>query len=277
MPHKKKQASRTKLPTELGKFWEDPPTLLDIFDGYSYSLKIRLAAYDYEHGSAGLLSKLILEQTLLPELATYLVRIVRGEVRREKGRPHGSTMHDALTRSRMYAQIVRWKASGKSLTWGSELSATLQSPITPSLHRSDRADRRGIPQRESQHPHFRPSGPSCRASSKCVIMRGLSARGEVREWPNRAVSKTAVLATGPWVRSPPSPPIFKSLCIRVLPVLCLLKCHWACNHFHLNIAIQPVSRLLQVLCAGKSMIETLHSLATQMSYPRTWNLKAPSL
>src|SRR5882672_735498 len=30
--------------------------------------------------------------------------------------------------------------------------------------------------------------------------------GEVREWPNRAVSKTAVLATGPWVRSPPSPP-----------------------------------------------------------------------
>src|SRR5712692_971568 len=51
--------------------------------------------------------------------------------------------------------------------------------------------------------------------------------GEVREWPNRAVSKTAVLATGPWVRSPPSPPIFNRLCIRVrvIPARCLLKCH----------------------------------------------------
>jgi len=34
--------------------------------------------------------------------------------------------------------------------------------------------------------------------------------GEVREWPNRAVSKTAVRATGPWVRIPPSPPDFNS-------------------------------------------------------------------
>lgn len=32
------------------------------------------------------------------------------------------------------------------------------------------------------------------------------AYGEVREWPNRAVSKTAVGVTRPWVRSPPSPP-----------------------------------------------------------------------
>ena len=31
--------------------------------------------------------------------------------------------------------------------------------------------------------------------------------GEVREWPNRAVSKTAVRVTGPWVRIPPSPPL----------------------------------------------------------------------
>ena len=31
-------------------------------------------------------------------------------------------------------------------------------------------------------------------------------RGEVREWLNRAVSKTVVLARVPWVRIPPSPP-----------------------------------------------------------------------
>ena len=30
--------------------------------------------------------------------------------------------------------------------------------------------------------------------------------GEVRERPNRAVSKTAVPVTGPWVQIPPSPP-----------------------------------------------------------------------
>src|SRR2546427_13232276 len=31
-------------------------------------------------------------------------------------------------------------------------------------------------------------------------------KGEVRERPNRAVSKTAVPLRGPWVRIPPSPP-----------------------------------------------------------------------
>jgi hypothetical protein len=131
---KKNKASRTKVSTELGKFWEEPPTLHDIFDGYSYSQKVRLAAYDYEHGSAALLSKLILEETISPELATYLVRIVRGEVRRAKGRPHGSTQHDALTRSRMYAKIVRWKASGKSLQWAYAMIAKLAN-VEPRLIR----------------------------------------------------------------------------------------------------------------------------------------------
>ena len=59
-------------------------------------------------------------------------------------------------------------------------------------------------------------------------LRRVRPSGEVREWPNRAVSKTAVLATGPWVRSPPSPPIFKRLCllVRVTPARCLLHGHW---------------------------------------------------
>ena len=78
--------------------------------------------------------------------------------------------------------------------------------------------------------------------------------GEVREWPNRAVSKTAVLATGPWVRSPPSPPIFNRLCIlvRLLPARCLLECHRKCNLFPLKVGLQPVGRLLQVLFAGNA-------------------------
>ncbi len=63
-------------------------------------------------------------------------------------------------------------------------------------------------------------------------VRRVLLRGEVREWPNRAVSKTAVLATGPWVRSPPSPPFFTRLCIRVrvIPARFLLKCHRECYH-----------------------------------------------
>ena len=32
----------------------------------------------------------------------------------------------------------------------------------------------------------------------------------MREWPNRAVSKTAVRVTGPWVQIPPSPPDINS-------------------------------------------------------------------
>src|SRR5205085_10914376 len=59
-------------------------------------------------------------------------------------------------------------------------------------------------------------GTACRTAGKCVIICGLSAHGEVREWPNRAVSKTAVLATGPWVRSPPSPPNPPGSCRRLL-------------------------------------------------------------
>src|SRR5207247_988168 len=35
--------------------------------------------------------------------------------------------------------------------------------------------------------------------------------GEVRERPNRAVSKTAVRVTGPWVRIPPSPPLLADM------------------------------------------------------------------
>ena len=74
------------------------------------------------------------------------------------------------------------------------------------LHAGDRADRRRISQQDSQQPNFFPCGVACGTPGKYVIMRSLLACGEVREWPNRAVSKTAVLATGPWVRSPPSPP-----------------------------------------------------------------------
>ena len=50
--------------------------------------------------------------------------------------------------------------------------------------------------------------------------------GEVREWPNRAVSKTAVLATGPWVRSPPSPPNQACSCRRRPGRVCLV--HLVC-------------------------------------------------
>src|SRR5439155_25090618 len=35
-------------------------------------------------------------------------------------------------------------------------------------------------------------------------------KGEVRERPNRAVSKTAVPLRGPWVRIPPSPPTWRA-------------------------------------------------------------------
>src|SRR6187399_721618 len=52
--------------------------------------------------------------------------------------------------------------------------------------------------------------PRREASSTC---------GEVREWPNRAVSKTAVLATGPWVRSPPSPPKHRRIHPRHFPTI----------------------------------------------------------
>jgi hypothetical protein len=45
-------------------------------------------------------------------------------------------------------------------------------------------------------------GREKRAKRKLMINKA----GEVREWPNRAVSKTAVWETGPWVRIPPSPP-----------------------------------------------------------------------
>ena len=47
-------------------------------------------------------------------------------------------------------------------------------------------------------------------------MRGLFETGEVRERPNRAVSKTAVGVTRPWVRIPPSPP-YQQPCLLYLP------------------------------------------------------------
>src|SRR4029078_9087830 len=105
---------------------------------------------------------------------------------------------------------------------------------------------------DSQQTCFRGSRSSCRTAGKRVLCEGFMAHGEVREWPNRAVSKTAVLATGPWVRSPPSPPLFNRLCVRVrvIPVRCLVKCNRKCNHFLLNVGIQPVGCLLQVLFAG---------------------------
>src|SRR5438445_10351959 len=83
-----------------------------------------------------------------------------------------------------------------------------------------------------------------------AVRRG-SPSGQVREWPNRAGSNTAVLATGPWVRSPPSPPIFKGLCllVRVTPARCPCEGHRKCNLFPLKVGIQPVGRLLQVFFA----------------------------
>jgi hypothetical protein len=117
---KRSRPPKPNAPAELSKFWEEGPTLLDLFDGYPESQKERLAIYDYEHGSAELLSKLVMERTgqvLSPELATFLSRIVGGEKPRmgKAGRPRGSAQDDPLTRSRIYARIVRWKASGMSL------------------------------------------------------------------------------------------------------------------------------------------------------------------
>src|SRR5262250_619046 len=40
----------------------------------------------------------------------------------------------------------------------------------------------------------------------CARSREVSLCGEVREWLNRAVSKTVVPLRVPWVRIPPSPP-----------------------------------------------------------------------
>jgi hypothetical protein len=116
----------------------------------------------------------------------------------------------------------------------SQLDAALRAPGPWPSHAGIRADRRRISQQDSQQPNFCPCGVACGTPGKYVIMQSLLAYGEVREWPNRAVSKTAVLATGPWVRSPPSPPIFKKLCIRVRVMRgrCLLKCHRQCNLFN---------------------------------------------
>src|SRR5437870_7192426 len=97
-----------------------------------------------------------------------------------------------------------------------------------------------------------PPQPIATTTHPYPAVRRVSPSGEVREWPNRAVSKTAVLATGPWVRSPPSPPIFKRFYVLVQVTLprCLLECHRKCNLFPLKVGIQPVGRLLQVLFAG---------------------------
>ena len=137
MPHKKKPLRRAKAPAKLKKFWEEPPTLHDFFDGYPQPLKVQLAIHDYEHGSAELLSKLVMEkagQVLPTELAAFLSKIVRGEKLRKKGRPRGSAQHDPLTRFRMYAQIVRWKESGMSLERAYTEIATLAN-VTPRVIR----------------------------------------------------------------------------------------------------------------------------------------------
>jgi hypothetical protein len=62
MPHKKKPLRRGKAPAKLKKFWEEPPTLHDLFEGYPEAQKVQLAIHDYEHGSAELLSKLVMEK-----------------------------------------------------------------------------------------------------------------------------------------------------------------------------------------------------------------------
>ena len=46
--------------------------------------------------------------------------------------------------------------------------------------------------------------PSLKAQKGCTILN--LDRGEVREWLNRAVSKTVEPLRAPWVRIPPSPP-----------------------------------------------------------------------
>ena len=93
-----------------------------------------------------------------------------------------------------------------------------------------------------------PPQPIATTTHPYPAVRRVLPSGEVREWPNRAVSKTAVLATGPWVRSPPSPPTFKRLYVLVQVILarCLLECHRKCNLFPLKVGLQPVGRLLQV-------------------------------
>ena len=112
----------------LNKFWEAGPTLHDFFDGEPEDVREKLAMHDYEHGSTDLLSKLVLSRTgrvLSKKLATYLASIVRGEVRRGKGRPKGSAQDDPVTRFRIYAQIVRWKESGQSFNRSYAKIATL--------------------------------------------------------------------------------------------------------------------------------------------------------
>ena len=49
--------------------------------------------------------------------------------------------------------------------------------------------------------------------NRAVLFRSNEKFGEVAEWSNAAVLKTAVRATVPRVRIPPSPPEFK--CLRV--------------------------------------------------------------
>ena len=115
---KRSRPPKPRTPAPVKKFWEEGPTFHDFFDGEPELLKEQLAMYDYEHGSAELLSRLVMErrgQVLSQELAEFLCNIIRGEKLRGQGRPSGSTQHDPLTRFRIYAQIVRWKESGVSL------------------------------------------------------------------------------------------------------------------------------------------------------------------
>src|SRR6185295_19866026 len=52
---------------------------------------------------------------------------------------------------------------------------------------------------------------NCGTSTKAVTLKKVFAFGEVREWLNRAVSKTVEPLRVPWVRIPPSPPDTKQL------------------------------------------------------------------
>ena len=78
----------------------------------------------------------------------------------------------------------------------------------PNAHRTPLIRREENPLK-NRHPQGKLAGVDSLKPLIHIILPELQAQpsnGEVRERPNRAVSKTAVPVTGPWVRIPPSPP-----------------------------------------------------------------------
>ena len=70
-----------------------------------------------------------------------------------------------------------------------------------------KSGRGGLPPTQPAARRFRPCRP--RVGRLGSANPGVSLnRGEVPEWSNGAVSKTVVLLRVPWVRIPPSPPLF---------------------------------------------------------------------